>query len=300
MNFNNINYFIDVAEELSFTKAAKKNYVSQTAISLQISSMEKELGFKLFSREKNEIRLTVAGQSYYEECKKILLNYQQAVRKAGELSKKKTQRIRIGITGPTDSIFLPEIAANFYEKYPDVEISLDRDNFLGIKNKLKYHFIDIAFNFAYDMEGEQGVQVEKLIETNVVLLVSKRHKLAKLDSINPIDVAGEKIYMVSKDYGPANFEHMLESRRKDGYEPYLELVDSVEVLQMHVDMNQGVAFIPEKIFKYNKEYSKTIKIDNSNETNEYVVSKMIDNNNKYVQLFIDEAKKYFEKIKSDL
>lgn len=293
MNFYNLQYFIDVAELGSFTKAAHKNYVSQTAISQQIASIEKELGFQLFIREKSEIRLTPAGRSFYEDCSKIVFYYNHAVRRATEEADGKAEIIRIGITGPGDSVCLPKIAALFCEKYPHVQIKLERDTFYGIKNKLKRNLVDISFSFSYDILGESEIAVEKLIASEVVLLVSRRHRLAQFDCIEPSEVANERIIMVSKDYGPANFEHMVQCRRADGYEPILEIVDSVETLLLYVEMNQGVAFVPESLFQYDHQYCKLVKIKGSQETNEYVVSWMRNNESKLVPAFIAVAKLYF-------
>lgn len=293
MNFNNMKYFIDAAELGSFTKAGRKNYVSQTAVSFQIASMEKELGFPLFLREKNEIRLTQAGKNFYENCCKILYFYNQAVKNASEIAGRKEEVIRIGITGPGDSLFLPEIVSAFQKKYSRVNIKLERDTFYGLKNRLKHNLIDIAFNFSYDIQGESGILIEKLLESKVVLLVSRQHPLAARKIIDPIEAAGEKIIMVSKDYGPANFEHMLEARRMEGYEPVLEIVESVEVLEMYVEMNHGVAFIPKRLFRYNPSRCTTVEIRGSRETNEYVASWMQDNKNKLILPFIEAAREYF-------
>ncbi|UWG98938.1 LysR family transcriptional regulator [Dehalobacter sp. DCM] len=296
MNFHNLKIFIDVAELGSFTKAAQKNYVSQTAVSLQIASMEKELGFPLFIREKNEISLTQAGKAFYDDCSHIVFHYNHAIRHATEVAKGKMKIIRVGVTGPGDSVFLPEIAAEFNQQYPGVQIKLDKDTFYGIKNKLKRNLVDVSFNFAYDLLSETEIMVEKLIESEVVLLVSRYHRFAQLDCINPIEVAHEKIIMVSKDYGPANFEHMMQARRMDGYEPILELVESAETLLMYVEMNQGVAFVPELLFQYNPRHCKTVRLKGSRDTNEYVISWMRSNKNDLIPLFIEKAKTYFQQL----
>ena len=72
MNLNKIQYFLSSVEEQSFTKAARKHYVTQVAVTQQIASMEKELDMELFMRTGNRIKVTEAGQFLYEEMKKIM------------------------------------------------------------------------------------------------------------------------------------------------------------------------------------------------------------------------------------
>ena len=78
MNLKQLEYFIAVAESLSFTKAAKKCYISQTAITLQIQSLEKRLGVSLFIRDKHHVELTAAGKVYLNEARAILIRAEEA------------------------------------------------------------------------------------------------------------------------------------------------------------------------------------------------------------------------------
>ena len=86
MNLYSMEYFIAVAENLSFTKAADKVHISQTTMSFQIAAMEKELGFQLFKRNKRSVQLTPAGNSFYYSARHIVDSYKEAVQKAQKLA----------------------------------------------------------------------------------------------------------------------------------------------------------------------------------------------------------------------
>ena len=97
MNLNKIQYFLSSVEEQSFTKAARKHYVTQVAVTQQIASMEKELDMELFMRTGNRIKVTEAGQFLYGEMKKIMAQYQFALEQLQEYRDDGRQELKIGI-----------------------------------------------------------------------------------------------------------------------------------------------------------------------------------------------------------
>ncbi|MCG2730399.1 MAG: LysR family transcriptional regulator, partial [Acetobacterium sp.] len=100
MDFRKLEYFIAAVEHGSFTKAAQECFVSQTAMSQQIATMEQELDFLLFDRSGYRPTLTLAGKAFYESSKRIIGDYEQAVKQAKALKNGWSGSLRIGISGP--------------------------------------------------------------------------------------------------------------------------------------------------------------------------------------------------------
>lgn len=287
MNNQKLRYFVDVVDCGSFTNAARKNYISQTAISQHIASIEKELGFQLFERVKGKAELTKAGESFCNDCRIFLQYFDRAVMTAQNIANAKKGKICIGITGPTEGFFLPDVIREFRKSHPNIEIVLEMGSFSGLKNKLETGELDVSFNFKYDLEDEKQLKIVNLFEVPVELLVSREHRFAMLDEINAIDVANETIIMLSQDYGPANLDHMVAARRAEGYEPKLKLVDSIDLLMFYVEMNQGVAFAPSKIMIYNHDLCKMIHIRDGHDTNGYILAYKESNSNSALPEFIN-------------
>lgn len=290
MNDQKLRYFVDVVDCGSFTNAARKNYISQTAISQHIASIEKELGFKLFERVNGKAELTRAGESFCGDCRIFLQYYDRAVVTARKTAAAQKGEICIGITGPTEGFFLPDVIRQFRKAYPNVEIVLEKDSFAGLKGKLESGELDVSFNFVYDLEEDKQLNIVSLFEVPVELIVSREHRFAMLDEINAIDVANETIIMVSREYGPANLDHMINARRAEGYEPKLKLVESIELLMFYVEMNQGVSFVPCKFLNYNHDLCKIIHIRDGHDTNGFVLAYKKTNNNEVLPEFISLVK----------
>ena len=144
MEFQQLVYFISSAEHRSFTKAAEKLFISQTAISQQILALERNLKVKLFHRTKRGVELTSAGKILYQEAKKIVeLNY-KAEEKMKQVALGYQGIIGIGISF-YDVPFLPELLRTFKKKYPRIHINLNRDNLHKLNQDLENGKIDVAF-----------------------------------------------------------------------------------------------------------------------------------------------------------
>ena len=126
MTTNQLKYFITAAETLSFTEAGKLHYISQTAITQHIQSLEEQLGVKLFAREKKRVRLTPAGEIFYMEAKAILERSKIAVNRARNAADGISGSLNIGyVKGQGFSLITPLIK-KFYLQNPSVKFQIYR------------------------------------------------------------------------------------------------------------------------------------------------------------------------------
>lgn len=123
MELRQLRYFIEVAEALSFTKAARKLHVSQPPISRQIVRLEQEIGTPLFTRNKQSVALTEAGRAFYEQAKLTLASAQHAITSARRAGEGHVGRLSLGFGGLT-AYWWPQVLAQFRAESPSVELVL--------------------------------------------------------------------------------------------------------------------------------------------------------------------------------
>src|SRR5919202_503074 len=115
MELRHLRYFIAVAEELHFSRAAERLQIAQPPLSQQIRALEEELGVQLFERTKRRVQLTEAGQVFLEETRQVLTQLEQAVRAAQRASRGEIGRLGVGVNTSATHSFLPEILRVFRE-----------------------------------------------------------------------------------------------------------------------------------------------------------------------------------------
>jgi len=126
MELRHLRYFVAVAEELHFGRAAQRLHMAQQPLSRQIRDLEAELGVQLFYRTKRTVRLTEVGQVFLNETRKTLQQAEQAVLLTQRIGRGEVGQLAVGFTGPALNSVLPKAARQFKERYPKVNLALER------------------------------------------------------------------------------------------------------------------------------------------------------------------------------
>lgn len=264
MDIHKLQYFISVAETLSFTKAAKKHYISQTAMSQQIASIEAELEVLLFERSKNKVTITAAGEVFLKEAKDILARYEQAVKKTKDAMSGSEGSIHLGFSGPTEAEIVYEIVKEFQNKYPYVKIHVSSNDFKQLSVNLEDGIYDVIIALAGEIENFNYIQKLTIKNEQAFLAVSRDHPKAGKKIINAQEIADEKIIMLSEDCGQLNFEHMISTCKKDGYLPNItERVSSIDTLILMIELNRGVSILPRSMIHNSNDKIALIEIANT-------------------------------------
>src|SRR3984957_13060363 len=124
MELRQIRSFLSIAETLHFGRTAELIHLSQPALSLQIRSLEEEVGVRLFERNRRKTTLTVAGAAFRDDAAAALSQLEQAVRRARLAANGKLGLLRIGFISTAGSELVADIVRQFRELYPEVEVSL--------------------------------------------------------------------------------------------------------------------------------------------------------------------------------
>ena len=170
MNFLHLKYFLMVAEELNITRAAERLYISQQALSNHISSMERELNVKLFTRSP-KLSLTYAGDLLVRTATQILDLHSQYLNKVGDINHHYTGVLRVGVSHTCGLALLPEVLPLFHREFPMVEFSLFEGNSTQLEDELSHGRVDLIVCFQPILL--EGIRTVPLTEQRLMLVVPR-------------------------------------------------------------------------------------------------------------------------------
>ena len=137
-------YFVEVVKQKSMTKAAASLFITQPTISNTIKLLEEELEVILFSRYKNQIYLTDAGEAFFFQCKEMLKMYDNIPNELSNLLELKTGRLKIGIPTIINIRILINLISQFHEMYPNITFQLFENGSKKIENDIYYGDLDMG------------------------------------------------------------------------------------------------------------------------------------------------------------
>lgn len=249
MDIRVLRYFVSAAECLNFTKAAKECYITQTAMSQNISSMEKELGFRLFERNNRSVSLTPAGRDFYEQVKGMIHEYDTAVRHSRSLADGSDGKLVITFNSGLEAlVFMPRLR-RIRTTYPAVKVIINISPPRRMLEILRRGECDIAVTWPYDLQEMDGIGVQNLAEFKGCLVCSKDHPLASRSYCTLEDIANQKLRMLDLSDMPATYRAMCEEWKGLGRIPPAALsfdhIDLIDELIMSCCMEGTMALLPE-------------------------------------------------------
>ncbi len=196
MELRQLQYFIAVAEELNFSRAAERVKITQPPLSLQIQNLEKELDIVLFYRNKRQVKLTDAGKLFYTEVCKIFNHLERAVEDAKRTQHGEIGTIRVGFVGSATYDILPSILREFRNLYSEVEVHLFE---MSTPMQLEaLHEGEIDIGVLRPPVNDEIVHTEIVSTVPCVLAVPKQHPLLKIKNVSLSDLKTYPFVMLSR------------------------------------------------------------------------------------------------------
>ena len=286
-----IEFFIATVETGSFSGAARKLMLSQSAVSQQINLLEEELAVKLFDRSNYRPRLTRAGEFYFKKCQELVAIYEKMNHEVKLID---SYSIRIGITGPFENHHIPFLVKLFKEKYPHIEITIIKGSFQSCKEWLNNNQIDVAFAIENDFINEPKITYEVLLQHQICAICSYEHPWAKLTKIAAQNLINQPLICLSRKFGEGFYHDFVEAFNKDKIEPnIIKEVDTLDELILSVKLNEGIGLTSREVV--NEEEVAILDIINSHHHANYVIGYARDINNQFIFDFVALAKRYFNK-----
>ncbi|MEG3440109.1 LysR family transcriptional regulator [Pannus brasiliensis CCIBt3594] len=245
MELRHLKYFVAVAEEGSFSRAAVRLYLSQPALSRQIKHLEAELSVTLFLRRSDGLQLTEAGNFFLEQAREIVSRSDLAVQTTRERYTEAEKPVAIGYIPTILCSFLGSALHRFGLAHPRIAIDL-REMSPGEQVKaLREGAIDIAFMGNPPDELEEEFIVKCIKSVPIAALLSDAHRLAGHSSIDLRELSGEPFIGMSAETFPGRNDRIVDTCRQAGFTPDLSLLaDSHASMIALVGARRGVAVMP--------------------------------------------------------
>jgi DNA-binding transcriptional LysR family regulator len=234
--------FCDLAETESFTKAAQINGVTQSAVSQQISSLERAFKSLLIERSKKKFRLTREGQVLYDYSKQIIQSYESLHSKLQELKDIISGTIRVATIYSIGLHDLPAYVKKFMRSYPTVNIHVEYRRANQVYEDVLSNVVDLGL-VAYPVKDPK-IEIIALRKEPLVLVCHPQHPFAKLKTVKLKALAGQKIIgfepdiptrkaldKILKEYG-VEVKHVME-------------FDNIETVKRAVEIDAGISIVPQ-------------------------------------------------------
>ena len=249
IDLKQLRYFLAVAEEKSFSRAAERLHISQPPLSQQIMKLESELGVKLFARTTRTFELTVAGKALMIEASDLLAKMRMTIDTIRQIDRGEVGRLRVGIVGSAMWGPIPSLLEEFQTKYPRVTWTLHELGPTLQYEALRAKQVDVGFwrepRLAEDDLRQDNLRQELCFREDVCVAINEHHPLAKEEAIELMDIADEPMLTLALD--KSSFpRYLIQCCVKAGFQPTIfQEASEPQTLLAMVGAGLGVALLPE-------------------------------------------------------
>ncbi|WP_441366183.1 DNA-binding transcriptional regulator HcaR [Acinetobacter lwoffii] len=243
MELRHLRYFITVAEELNFSKAALKLYTAQPSLSQQIKDLEEDVGVKLLNRTKRKVELTEEGAVFLEQARLTLAQADKAVAMARQVSQAKQQMLRIGFVPVAEMKIFPYILPNLRVQNPDLKIEL-----LSLNNNEQMRLLkkgDLDLTFTRHNFNSDEIESQFVIREPLIFLLPKDHPLAKYERIPVKALNGIDFIIPSAEQSLTLNQAILDFAKANGIEfNIVQKADNILFNINSIGMGLGCTILP--------------------------------------------------------
>jgi DNA-binding transcriptional LysR family regulator len=247
MELRHLRYFVAVAEDGGFTRAAERLGIQQPPLSQQVKALELELGFKLLNRHPRGVDLTAGGAVFLEEARRILGGVKEAVRKAGRVAQGMEGSLSVGFTISAAVHHLSsEILREFRKLHPGVALDYKEGNAAELTEKVATGVLQAAVIRAPVAKAPELVFVT-LLQEDMLLALPDTHLLARKSS-TPValqSLAGESFILVRRPGAPGMYANLIAACHRLGFSPVIAAeVENMLTNLMLVAAGVGISVVP--------------------------------------------------------
>lgn len=242
MQIESLKVFCDLAETESFTKAAQINNVTQSAVSQQISSLERQFNSLLIERSKKKFRLTREGEVLYEYSKQIIQTYDSLYSRLQEIKDIISGTIRVATIYSIGLHDLPPYLKKFLKTYPTVNVHVEYRRANQVYEDVISNVVDLGL-VAYAAKDNK-LEVVNLRKDILVLICHPQHPLARNKSVKFKDLSGQKFIAFEPDIPTRRAVDKILKERNVEVQVVMEF-DNIETVKRAVEIDAGVAIVPQ-------------------------------------------------------
>ena len=248
MDLRQLRYFVAVAEELHFSRAAERVGIQQPPLSLQIRQLETEIGTALFRRLSRGVELTESGALLLERARRILDEVEQTKTSVQSRARGETGRIRLGFAGGAYfQPLIPAMISAYRKQYPGVTLLPEQSNTPRLVTALHSGEIDVAFVRPRENEAE-GLGIELIVDEPMLVVLPRTHRLARKRSVPLGALAGETFILHPRAIAPGLYDAIIAAFQRAGFTPKLgQEAPTFDSMVHMVAAGFGVTLVPQSI-----------------------------------------------------
>jgi DNA-binding transcriptional LysR family regulator len=246
IELRHLRYFLAVAEELHFGRAAARLHIAQPGLSQQIQALEHELGAMLLDRTRRRVELTPAGQLLYDEGRRLTAQLERLFALVGRTARGQVGRLAIGVVESATYVELPRLLRAYKSAYPDTELVVKEMSSPAQVDALRRGTIDVGL-LRTPIESE-GLTSRTIRAESLSVLLPRGHRLAKRRMVTLSAIAGEPLIVHPRGRRPNWSDFMLSLCRAAGFEPrVVEEADDTAIAICFVAAGLGVTLVPDTL-----------------------------------------------------
>jgi aminoethylphosphonate catabolism LysR family transcriptional regulator len=242
VNFNQLRSFYAVAQEMSFTKAAKLLHVGQPTLTVQVRALEERYGIELFLRSARGLQLSTTGEALFVIAKQIFLHEEQAVELLRSTNGEVAGQLRVGTVGPS---FVMKLLAQLRQAFPLVQVRLDSDNSEGVMRKILDSVTDVAITG--NCGDDPRLYACRLGRHEVQIFVNRQHPWSQLDAVKLRQLDGQP--MIMRELGSMTRNTIEATMARHGVRPMTVMDVPREAVREAVLEGLGVGIVSEAEFR---------------------------------------------------
>jgi DNA-binding transcriptional LysR family regulator len=248
MEYRHLRFFVAVAEELHFTKAATRLHVAQPHLSQEIRRLEKELGVTLFERDRRRVMLTAAGRAFLVRAQMLLADTSAAVRAAQRANRGETGTLRIGFVSSAGlGIVLPDAVRRFRTERPEVEVLLSEQNSDEQVDLITRRRLDVGLLHP-PLKSELGLEIEIVSNEPLVAALPGNHPLAASRSIQLRALGNEPWILFPRGIASRLYEEIMIACAGAGFSPrVVQEGIKLSTIMSLVASGLGVSLVPQSL-----------------------------------------------------
>ncbi|TYA74708.1 LysR family transcriptional regulator [Seonamhaeicola marinus] len=260
LELRHLKYFLAVAEELHFRRAAERLYISQPGLSRQIKQMEDDLGVTLFERHNRKVLLTKAGEYLKKELTITLKNLEHTLQHTKLLHDGKMGDLKFGYVGSAMQDIIPNLLLAFETDFPNVVFSLkELDNETQIHDLLSF---DLDLGFVRLERVPKGLEIQPILKENFCLVLPKSFEVSSKSLKNLESFKNESFILFDPKYSASYYEKVMQIFDDSGFSPIVShnTIHAGSIYKL-VENGFGISIVPKSLAANNNENLKFIELD---------------------------------------
>jgi len=248
MELRHLRYFQAVAEELSFSHAAKRLHVAQPALSRAVKQLEHALGAQVLERTRHRVRLTPAGAVLLRDTGQLLQQVEEVARRVRRTASGEEGELRLGYIGPPTQPFLGRLLLDYRQRYPRVSIHLEERTPERVWEMVARGRLSAALTRPVAASEDLGLRTVLLREERLGVVVPRSHPLAKRASVLWTTLAREPLIVLARREGMGLHDAVIAGCRRAGVTPRLAHTPSlIGTVMSYVEAGAGLGVVTESV-----------------------------------------------------